>query len=74
MYADPRLHGDTTYGWWDVSTYTLANVDTLELPRHGGLLCDGMANKGWLWLMTTNVNDVRFKNEDFESKSTVWLR
>ena len=66
--------GDTTFGFWDVGTVTLADNSTLEVSRHGGLLGDGVNNFGWLWILTLNPADGRFKNETFQSLSTIWLR
>jgi hypothetical protein len=37
-------------------------------------MCDGAENHGWLWLMTTNRADGRFKNESFNDQASIWLR
>lgn len=66
--------GDTDFGWWDTGTLTLSDATTLTVSRHGGLMCDGVNGAGWFWLLTFNPSDNRFKNESFESKSTIWLR
>ncbi len=66
--------GDTTFGWWDSGTLNLTDGSTLAVSRHGGLMCDGYNNGSWLWLLTFNPNDARFKNETFNDLSTIWLR
>lgn len=66
--------GDTSFGWYDSGTLLLADGSTLDASRHGGLICDGVENRDWVWVLTFNPNDDRFKNETYESKSTIWLR
>lgn len=66
--------GDVEFGFWDVATLTLADNSTLQVSRHGGLLNDGVANRGWQWMFTANPSDGRFKNESYPSTSTIWLR
>ena len=37
-------------------------------------MCDGTDNLGWLWLITTNSTDGRFKNETYLDRATIWVR
>jgi cysteine-rich repeat protein len=70
--------GDGSFGWWSAYTHTLNDASTMSMSRHGGLLCDGYSNQGWLWLLTFDKNDGRFKNENQGSgaaaKSRIWIR
>ncbi len=67
---------DGSFGWWDTGTLTLIDGSTLTVSRHGGLMNDGLENRGWLWVSTLNPSDSRFKNETPAnlSRSTIWLR
>jgi hypothetical protein len=66
--------GDTTFGWYDLGTLPLSDGSTLSVSRHGGLMCDGVGGMDWVWVMTFDPADARFKNETYENKSTIWLR
>ncbi|MGD8863282.1 MAG: fibrinogen-like YCDxxxxGGGW domain-containing protein [Myxococcales bacterium] len=70
--------GDTSFGWWDEGVLSVLAAgggrEPLVVSRHFGLLCDGANNYGNLWVLTSNPNDPRFKNEDAEHFSTIWVR
>jgi Calcium-binding EGF domain/EGF domain len=66
--------GDGSFGWWSLAIHNLNDGTTLEVSRHGGLLCDGFNNYGYLWLLTLDNADPRWKNDDHFARSIVWLK
>jgi hypothetical protein len=47
----------------------------LVVSRHLGLLNDGVGNVGYMWLLTADPVDMRWKNDAPTSqKCVIWLR
>lgn len=68
-------HGDAAFCYFQMYTYTRPDTSQFEVSRHMGLLGDGIDNVGWLWLLTADPNDARFKDDwETEQKSLIWLR
>jgi cysteine-rich repeat protein len=74
--TDAVAHGGNgTFGYWSTYTHTLNDASTLLVSRRGGLMCDGFGNSQWLWLMTLDPNDWRFKNDTTSfAKTRIWIR
>jgi hypothetical protein len=68
--------GDGTFGIFSTYTHTLPdNVTMVEVSRHLGLLNDGVADLGWLWLLTADPTDGRYMDDSLTAqKSLIWLR
>jgi hypothetical protein len=65
--------GDSDFGWWSEDTLT-TNGGPLKVSRHMGLICDG-AGSGFAWLLTSDSNDYRFRNDvGSAQKNVIWLR
>lgn len=67
---------DTTFGAYGLYTHTLPDgVTQLEVSRHMGLLNDGVGNLQYLWLLTADPTDARFKDDtETKQRSLIWLR
>ena len=66
--------GDGTFGAWDYGDLTMTNGEVLTVSRHLGLLCDGWGNYGNQWLLTSNPSDYRWKQDENNAKTVIFLK
>jgi hypothetical protein len=67
--------GDGTFGFFATYTHTLNDATTRVVSRHMGFLNDGVGNIGYMWLLTADPLDARWKNDTMtQQKCLIWLR
>jgi hypothetical protein len=66
-------HTPNTIGVWDFAVLQLMNGESLTVSRHFGLICDANTD-GWQWIITSNPNDFRWKNESYTVRSVLYFK
>ena len=68
-------NGSSTFKYWELVPITLNNGQVIEVSRHMGFLCDGWNNLVWQWMLTSNPNDNRWKDDTtIQAKSVLYFK
>lgn len=65
--------GTASLGWFSLYPHDIKGGEQLIVSRHGGLVCDGHGETQ-AWMLTLDPIDARWKNDDNETRSVLYVR